>query len=72
MPGSILRALARAAPSLARAEGGAGGFVVFGAPGAIVGGAVGFVAGLVGDEDDKPQIPDSALQAVLEKLLACV
>jgi hypothetical protein len=43
--------------------------LVGGVPGAIVGGAVGLVAGLFGGDDNKPEIPDTALQALLEKLL---
>jgi hypothetical protein len=66
-----LGGIAKSGPWKGAAEGAAAGGAVGGVPGAIVGGAVGFFVGLGGgdDETDKPRIPDSALQALLEKML---
>jgi hypothetical protein len=68
-----LKLINKAGPAEGAAAGAAGGFLVGGVGGAIVGGAVGFFVGLAGGgASDKPQIPDSALQDLLEKLLVAL
>ncbi len=66
-----LKAISKSGPLKGAAEGAAGGALVAGVPGAIVGGVGGFFIGLFGggDDDAKPEIPDTALQELLEKLL---
>jgi hypothetical protein len=65
-----MRLIARSGPWKGAAEGAVGGGLVAGAPGFVVGGVAGFFGGLFGDDDeDKPRIPETALQELLEKLL---
>lgn len=66
-----LKSISKGGPWQGLAKGAAGGAVVFGWPGAIGGGAVGFVTGLFGDDDDEKQkISETVLQELLEKMLA--
>ncbi len=65
-----LKSISKSGPWEGAAEGAAGGALVGGVPGAVVGAVGGFFIGLAGGGGDKsPQIPDTALQALLEKLL---
>lgn len=66
-----LSTISKSGPWKGLAEGAAGGALVAGVPGAIVGGAAGFFTGLFGggDKSDQPHIPDNELQKLLEKLL---
>lgn len=65
-----LKSISKSGPWQGAAEGAAGGALVGGVPGAVVGAVGGFFVGLFGDSSDKrPQIPDTALQELLEKLL---
>ena len=66
-----LKSISKGGPWQGLAEGAAAGGLVAGVPGAIVGGVGGFFTGLFGDDDDeKPHIPETVLQDLLEKLLA--
>jgi hypothetical protein len=65
-----LKSISKSGPWAGAAEGAVGGAEVAGVPGAIVGGVGGFFIGLFGDGDDeKPKIPDTALQHLLEQML---
>jgi hypothetical protein len=65
-----LKSISKSGPWAGAAEGAVGGAEVAGVPGAIVGGVGGFFIGLFGDGDnEKPKIPDTALQHLLEQML---
>lgn len=64
------KSISKRGPIAGAGEGAAGGALVAGVPGAIVGGVGGFFIGLFGGGGDKkPQIPDTVLQHLLEKML---